>query len=244
MSDEPCSTCGSIDRHVWVEGDCILPHRRHSRRLVPGTFVCEPCVERHTTWLREIVDLYATLTDVLLAGSVPDDTAAHKHQKKAPASPSPIRLDAWALLHNQVNDHVNNDDGTVSPAYLGANLPDIPAILTGWAQALYDANDWTATAPNTVTGAAAALTAGAETIAGDPDVDSYDAELRWVRRALRNAHGLTDPHPLGQCLTLDCGGNVWPAAGEQPRCDRCARRYGASDLVRMKLQARITGATA
>lgn len=232
-----CERCGAFGTlgHSWVEGDCVLPHRNHSQRLVTGTHVCEPCTERWADWLAEILDLYATLGDVLLAGSVPDDTAQHKHQRKAPASPSPLRLDAWALLHNQVNDHIDNGDGTISAAYLGPNLPNIPEVLTGWAQAVFDALAWTHKAPDTVSSATAVLRGHTTILAGLPDVDTFDAELRWVRKALRDAHGLAAPKPLGSCLTVGCTGRVWPdPAHRDPQCDRCRRRYGTNDLVRLK----------
>lgn len=241
-----CDRCGAFGDipHGWVEGDCVLRHRNHSRKLVAGTFVCVPCVERHREWLTEIVELYAALAEVVLAGSV-DDQRGDEYQKprKAPASPSPLRLAAWALLTGEVNDHTVDlqidPDGSryyvEHAAYLGANLPDVPAVMAGWAQAAYDEQEWTATAPHTVSGAVAALSAAAEIMAGIPDVGSYDEELRWVRRSLRSAHGVADPKPLGACLNVECRGKVWPGAGAQPKCDRCARRYGTHDLVRLKL---------
>lgn len=261
MSDEPgddrlCSRCGLTGGvHQWQDDDCILPHRGHSTNLLPGAHVCLFCIERHRDWLAEIVELYAGLTDVLLAGSIPDDTAAHQHTKKAPASPSPLRLDAWALLYGQLNDHVVDlvveADGTRTlvehAAWLGSNLPNVPAVLAGWAQAAFDAQGWTDTAPNTVTGATAALRTAAEIMARLPDVDTYDAELRWVRRALRGAHGLRQPQDFGACLTVtanrSCSGRVIRETVEQPHCKRCNRVYGTNDLVRLRMNER-RGATA
>lgn len=240
VDDEPsrlCERCGAFGDlpHGWVEGDCILPHKNHSRKLVAGSQVCQPCVDRWGDWLTEIVDLYATLSDVLLAGSVPDDTAEHKHQRKAPASPSPIRLDAWALLHPEgLNAWVKGDDGVLHPVGM-AGLPDVADVLRNWAQAAFDAHGWTMEAPDTVSGAAVACRVDLETIAGLPDCDTFDAELRWVRRALRSAHGISNPSPLGACLNVGCGGMVWPDHGASPRCDRCSRRYGTLDLVRLKV---------
>lgn len=232
-----CERCGAFGDmpHSWVEADCVLPHKGHSRKLVDGAHVCVPCVERWGDWLQEITDLYATLGTVMLAGDVPDDTAEHKRARKQPASPSPIRLDAWALAHPWLlNDHVTDQDGTTHAAYLGANLPNVPAVLAAWAQDCYDAQGFTATAPDTVTGAAAVLRGHGETMARLPEVDDYDAELRWVRKALRQAHGITNPQPICACISVGCKGHVWPNHGEQPRCDRCGRRYGTLDLVRAK----------
>lgn len=236
-----CERCGAFGDlpHTWIEGDCILPHREHSTQLLDGTHICQPCIRRHRDWLTEIIDLYAQLADVVLTGSIPDDTAQHDRQKVT-GSPSPLRLTAWALLKG-VNDHLIEVDyvngqrvETVRSTYLGSNLPDIPAILTGWAQALYDDTyEQPTTAPSTVAGAAAVLNANAETLAALPDIDTYDAELRWVRRALRQAHGITNPQPLGNCLSVDCRGVVWRQQGGGS-CDRCHRQYGKLDLVRLR----------
>jgi hypothetical protein len=240
-----CEQCGAFGDmpHSWVEGDCVLRHRLTNERHLPKAtagHICGHCVSRHREQLAEIVELYATLGRVVLAGSVPDNTAEHGHTKKAPASPSPLRLDAWSLIHNDMlNDHILVD-GRTEPAYLGAHLPDIPSLLASWAQAAYDAQEWTSTAPTTVTGATAALRAAADVIARQEWIDDYDAELGWMWRALRNAHGLTQPQALGRCLTVDCGGQVWPVEDNHPRCGRCGRRYGTLDLVRMKVHEKKT----
>lgn len=245
--DEPCNRCGETDRHGWIEGDCILPHRGHSTKLVDGAFICRPCVDRHRAWLVEIVDLYGGLSSVLLAGSTALEDTEYQKPRKAPASPSPLNLAAWALLHRStLNDHIVDVDyidgrrvETERDAYLGSNLPNIPRVLAGWAQAAYDANGWTADAPTDLSGAAAALTAQADVIAGIPDIDTYDTELRWVYRAVRHAHGLGSGarKPVGRCPSLDghgreCGGPLWPDkhGGMAVDCGRCRRNYGEAFL--------------
>lgn len=237
-SETACDRCGAFGDlpHGWIEGDCVLPHRRHSVNLLEGSFVCLPCVNRHREWLVEIVELYATLTDVLLAGSVPDGSGdEYSKPRKAPASPSPLRLQAWALLNTRMlNDHTIDENGEQHAAYLGASLPDIPAVLAGWAQVAYDARGWTATAPTTVEGASAALRVAAEVMARSPEVDTYDAELRWVYAALCHAHGRSTHgrRPVGRCPSLDgagdpCGGPLWPdPAGRMTvDCGRCGRHF-------------------
>lgn len=242
MSDvcERCGAFGDIP-HGKADGDCVLRHRGHTR-AVSGALICGSCEDRIDGWLAEIPDLYATLSGVLLASSIPDDTAAHSHQKR-PASPSPIQLHAWALLGGGggLKDHVVEVAYTTAgkvvterSAYMGGNLPDIPAVLAGWAQVAYDAQGWTATAPDHVSGAVAALQEARTVMAAHPDVDDYAAELRWVFRALQQAHGLSDPEPLFTCLEVGCGGHVWPSQVGSPRCDRCNRPYGTLDYVRAK----------
>lgn len=220
-----CSKCGAFGSmpHSWVESDCVLPHKNHSPAKIGHC--CTWCVDRHKEWLREILDLYATLDQVLEPGSIPDDTAEHGHQKKKPASPAPVRLEAWAMLYDA--DRLYR---TGSPA----DLPDIPAVLTVHAQALWDDLGY-GQAPTTVSGAASTLTANADTVAGRPWIDEYDADLRWLRKALRTAHGISDPKPLFPCISVDCTGMVWrQGEGEQPKCRRCGRLYGKLDIVRAR----------
>lgn len=244
MTEQPlCRKCGSVDPevHSWVEGDCILPHRRHSK--VAEGFVCQHCIDRWVEWLGEVVELYATLADVLPLGSIPDDTAEHKHTKRD-GSPAMFRLDAYALMRpHEINPVVTDDGKTHRHTWL-TGLPQVPDLLANWAEAIWDANQWGADWPTTVTGAAAAIRANTETIAHLEDVDTFDAELKWIRRTLRTTHGMTDPQMLGRCLTVtdgkDCGGLVMPSRDQdkRPRCTRCHRRYDTLDLVRLKAMER------
>lgn len=242
MSDTVCERCGAFGDlpHEKLPGDCALPHKKHSRRLIDGGRICQHCAEQWHEWLTELPDLHATLHQVLYVGSIPDDTAEHAHQK-ATGSPSPIRLNAWALLRNEVEDHIIDVTYTpagrheaVRSAYLDGHLPDIAAVLSGWEQAVRDDIGWISTASGTTTGAVAFLTAHINELAALPDAEDFHTELRWVRTALRTAHGISDPQPLFDCLTIDCGGHVWPMPAGSPRCDRCNRAYGTLDYVRAK----------
>jgi hypothetical protein len=224
VTNDSCDRCGGLDgTHVWVDGDCILPHRTWHVPASAG-HVCRWCVDRHKTWLREITDLYATLQHVILPGSVPDNTADHKHVKGAEA-PAPIRLEAWALLYDTARLH-----STGKPS----DLPDIPSVLCGWAQNLFDDTYQGTTAPSALSGAAAALYAQAETVARRPWVDEYDADLGWCRDALRRVHGVSDnPRPVGRCPSLNgagipCGGALWPdrSGAMAVQCARCDRQFG------------------
>lgn len=234
---DPCSLCGTTTgHHTWVEGDCILHHRKHSRRLIEGTFICVWCVSRHGDWLREILDLYATLDRVLEPGSIPDDTADHKRQKKPAETPIPIRLEAWALLFDATRMYTATVDehGVSHAAYLGGSLPDVPAVLTSWAgNALDDQGLAGGSLNGTVTTAVRILTEHATYIAGRPWIDTYDAELAWVRQALRHAHGISEGRqPVGPCPSLDgdgaeCGGPLWPDRGGAMavQCGACHRSF-------------------
>jgi hypothetical protein len=221
-----CDRCGRDDgTHEWREGDCILRHRNHSTRLIDDAQVCVWCVQRHQTWLREILDLYATLDQVLEPGSIPDDTADHKRPKKPADAPAPIRLEAWALLF---------DTDRLKTTGRHSDLPDIPSVLTGWAQNACDDRDLTgASLDGTVMTSARLLTEHAEFIASRPWVDEYDAELAWVRQALRQAHGVSEGRqPVGRCPSLDgdgkeCGGPLWPDrhGAMAVTCGACQRRF-------------------
>lgn len=223
MSDDYCERCGAIGDmpHAWVEGDCVLPHRTHFTKLATGTHICQPCIDRWDDWLTETLELWAGLTDVLHAGSVPEAESEHQKPRKAPASPSPLRLMAWALANPK----------TLNPGNPGPDIPDIPTILTNWAEAIWDALDYGDGWPTTVSGATAAIRSHRDTIAAMPDVDTFDAELRWIRRALRTAHGI-NARSVGLCPTLDgwgkaCGGKLWlaPNGTMAVNCARCGRHF-------------------
>lgn len=248
----PCKVCGEdFDKpHLPVDDDCILPHRYDRKAHPPKArigFVCRGCVERHRESLDEIVELYATLHQVVFAGSVTaapaENQFGRKQAPKRPASPSPLRLEAWAMLYDTgrlnsaVTDPHDPYSGELVPAYLGANLPDVPAVLTAWAQYAYDEVGYTDTAPDTVSGAATVCKSHADTLATSSDVDTYDAELRWVLRHLRGAHGVTGPKPLCGCLSVGCSGTIWSGTVNKPtpHCRACKREYGTLDLVRAQI---------
>lgn len=231
---EPCTRCGQTPGHSWVDGDCVLQHRQHSTQLVDGAHVCVPCVKRWDDWLTEITELYAGLAGVVPAGSLPiETTGEYQKPRKKPASPAPFRLAAWAMLHGQINPIVKDRDGQfLESGYLGEHLPNVPDVLANWAEALYDHKQWGDGWPTTVTGAAAALRANRDTLATLPDVDTLDAELAWIRRHLRAAHGIADQQPVGRCPSLDgagheCGGPLWPDRHGRMAvsCSRCGRRF-------------------
>lgn len=245
-----CGKCGAFGDmpHVWVEGDCVLPHLDHHRATVGHC--CAGCVDRQKGWLTEIVELYATLEHVIDPASIPDDTAEHKRPKKQPVSPAPLRLAAWAMLNDRdrLMAFTLDEQGHGVPAYLGSTLPDVPAVLEGWASwAVESGADATSDDLGSVTSATIQLSAAAEHVARQPWIDEYDAELGWMRRTLRATHGITDPQALGRCITVtdgkECHGHVWPSTDTDPRpkCDRCRRRYRTLDLVRLKAMGRQAG---
>lgn len=210
----PCRVCDAPtgDPHLPMDDDCLLPHsygsRRHPPRRQSGILCCGWCVDRQRAWLREILDLYATLPFVLDPGSVPDETAEHKRPKKAPEAPAPVRLDVLAMISDRARLRRTGEQ---------SDLPDVPAVLSDFAQRLFDdLYPAGATAPDTASGAAAVLIASAWRLAGLPWLDEYDAELRWMRSRLRLVHGLSEGHrpPVGHCPVMDgdgnkCGGPLW-----------------------------------
>lgn len=227
-----CDRCGTTDhRHTWVEGDCVLPHRGHHKATIGHA--CTGCVQRHRDWLREIIELFTTLAQVVPAGSVPDDTADHGKPRKQPASPAPMRLDAWAMLHDRQRLYRTGRD---------SDLPDVPAVLDDLAQRILDdhphgGDEAGASLDGTAVTAARILTEWGERIARGPWIDEYDAELAWVRRRLRAAHGLASKHPVGRCPSLDgngdtCDGPLWPDRHGRLAvdCARCRRHYDETYL--------------
>lgn len=233
MSEDICSRCGVAtgETHLWVEGDCVLRHRAHSR--ASAGVCCAPCVDRITDWLAEIVDLFRDLPRVIPLGSVPDDTAKHRHVNAA-ASPAMMRLDAWSMW---------KDRSRLKFTGKRSDIPDVPSVLADLATRLHDDLGTVPAAPygDDPGSAASFLTARVEDLARLPWVVEADADLRWLRSHLRRAHGLGEPQPLGRCMSVteasECGGWVMPSTDRDPRpqCTRCHRRYGHLDLVRLKV---------
>jgi hypothetical protein len=239
---EKCDVCGSPagEPHTPVEGDCILPHdydqADHPPRARVG-WCCASHVHRHRYWLAQIDELWETLDRVTALGTVRDNTADHRRTGKAPASPVPFRTLAWALHFGRIRTSVKQSDGSLKPALLGEHLPKIDQRLNRWVAALH-ASGWQG---DRSSNAIFQLRRAAEHIAAQPWVDEYDAEIRWIWRTLRRAHGLPDrDKTLGRCLTIkdghDCGGTVREVPNGSPRCDTCRRQYeDPHDLMRLKI---------
>lgn len=229
-----CGRCGAVPggRHAWVEGDCVLDHRTHAKATIG--WCCQPCVDRWSDWLAEIVRLFDDLPRVVPLGSVPDDTAHHSHVRRRSVSPALMRLDPWSMYY---------DRGRLYYTGNRSDLPDVPSVLSDLAARLHES---LGAVPPRIFGddlaaSAAYLTTHTADLAVRDWVLDANADLRWVRRHLRRAHGIAEPRALGHCLSVmdgrDCGGMVWPSddPAERPRCDRCGRRYGPLDLVRLKM---------
>lgn len=241
MNETVCSRCGAVagsetlGTHQWQDSDCILPEHDYRRAHPPHATVgycCRGCVDRLTDWLGEITDLYATLPDVIDLGSVPDDTAQHRHMKR-PASPAPMRLEAWAMIHDRDRLYRTGEP---------SDLPDVPAVVADLA---YRVGDELGVEParnlaDSLTASATFLAGRLERAAGSAWIDELDAELRWLRRQLRQAHG--NPQPIGRCISIvdgrECRGQVWPSKRQhdpRPECSRCRRRYDERDVARLTL---------
>jgi hypothetical protein len=252
-----CGRCGAEDEqpHEWTDGDCVLPvHRNHSRRLVDGGHVCIWCVERHRDWLAEIVELFTTLPYVLESLEAGEPEIGTKPSKQ-PDAPAPCRLEILSLMNpGRINGRIQDGllpDGRIKwrSALGGDNLPDVPATVGVLAANLHEAMyGVTGTVGDTLAGAAAFLQANIERLACDPEIDTADAELTWVRRHLLAAHGLKDrpavvvnrkadapmicPTLIGQ---FSCGGALIPdTTGELAvHCAKCQRVFQEHELRRL-----------
>jgi hypothetical protein len=229
-----CGRCGGADgQHTWVDQDCVLPHKGHSTRLLEGAHVCINCVDRHRDWLTEIVELFGTLHLLLvppLSSGAASPDGDYEKPRKAPEAPVPVRLDVLAML---------SDRARLFRTGRPSDLPDVPSVMEGWAQAFYEATYDGDVPGYTLAAAAAVLRANAEAMARLPIIDEFDAELRWVRSHLRRAHGISSPKPVGKCPTLTdagtCGGPLWPDTtyGLRVLCGRCERVFDDGELRRL-----------
>ena len=230
---EVCGTCGGVP-HQWVEGDCInVPEHDHRRASVG--WLCRPCVRRIERSLNEILELYVDLWAVEPTGSVPDDTDAR--HGRSPDAPAPMRLEVTALRDSR--------NGVTATGYLKSDVPYVVGILDAWCRNLAESREL-GDVPRDLTGIVGLLQAHGDFIAAQSWVDDYQAEVEWVLRSLRWAHGVTPLDAIAVCMCVDChcsakrivgncSGMVFPQPGTDPACIRCGREYAKMDLVRLRL---------
>lgn len=82
------------------------------------------------------------------------------------------------------------------------------------------------------------LLGSVQRVAMTRSIERLAAEVSHLHRQLRALAHDAPPRPLGTCLGVDCGGNVyqtWRDQVEGARCSRCLRTYTGLDLVRLSV---------
>jgi hypothetical protein len=225
---------------------CLTPMdengNQYPQRAARG-LMCKPCAGKLNAWLRDIDVDYHLLPMVMIPGE--GGFSDSKKPKKAAESPTPVRLDVVALT----------DDGRGGAAREPGDelwfegCPDIPAVLSVLhekAEQLRGDLDpsrdpkWDIEG-HTVHGEITYLLTAFDRMLEAVWVDEAAAEIRVVRDALLRAHGVTRVKPLGECMTVECGGTVWPSKwGLAPQCAKCKRVYAGLDQARLELSNRTS----
>jgi hypothetical protein len=77
-----------------------------------------------------------------------------------------------------------------------------------------------------------------EWCASQPGIAEWAEHIRLLHAQARATAHDQPPHPLGTCLVIGCGGEVYPPPPRRDttRCPRCHRSYTGLDLVRLRTQ--------
>jgi hypothetical protein len=74
--------------------------------------------------------------------------------------------------------------------------------------------------------------------ASQPGIATFADHVRQLHAQARAVAHDAPPHPLGTCLAVGCGGQVYPPPPRRDTtsCSRCHRSYTGLDLVRLRTQ--------
>lgn len=197
---------------------------RHPVRVDLPRLVCDRCVDRLDTWLREIPEHYDRLPELLEHGTVDSETRFGRYGD----APAPMRLDIWDLLDTRQG---RNRRGTVAEDCRGAL-----GALIGWGRLVAEERRITAPA-SWVSGQVEFLLRHLAWIAEQVWVDDFTAEMRGLHRQLAAAVGIQPPLPVGRCAALvddePCGGPLWPDHVGGVHCGVCGDRWSSATLARL-----------
>lgn len=221
--------------------ECNQPIHPPQHRPRNTGLLCERCAKNLRGWLHDIPDLYATLDPY--ESPQTDDTEHHGHHKIS-GSPALVRLDVVALMDRRtVPVTITDQDGTV--VGVDTSLMDVVGVMCSWA-AMFAEEEGLTSKTGTLTEATGLLTTWFDTLASQPWIDEMYAELRDVMRALRRAHGITLPKPIGRCINvyerggkvIGCQAMLYANPSGAIRCTSCGRRYDGRGLILVEMQRR------
>lgn len=208
---------------------CIIPgcgtkgdDGQRQPRIATIGLVCDRCLDRHLEQLREIVDLYALLPDMIDPST--GEQATGPKVSGTPDPPANARLDVIAMLDPRSRARVAGDDD-------GNDLIDTLGVLAQWVRlAREERNLPTPTTRPTVTSETRFLRGNASWIAAQEWADELYREVREAWAALRSATGRGPDPILGWCGILvadgECGGPIRQVPGELALvCGRCKTKW-------------------
>ena len=193
---------------------------RCGANAAPASQLCDPCGNTLLRDLRHIEFCYLALSAVPISG---------EHERGAPGygSRSPARDDV--LVETDARSKAD-DNGHVGAL----------AALSSWTRLVSYERDTTQPQQVTVTGECGFLRRHHSWILTRPWADEYAAELDEIRKRLVALLGLAPDPPAGDCMRIDCVGQVYPlpdASGV--RCRACHTIYSGPDLARLHIAQEV-----
>lgn len=204
---------------------CVLPTCRTRGDAEPGAHTCQPC-RMHL--VRQFGEIETYLTIVTAVPSRSGDRGPIGRQF---GSRPPVRLDVVAMFDRRTE--INGGSGAADDDDLLDEIPNIWADLDGWSAIVREEH------PDQPRGNGPwFLRTRCDWICRQSWVDEFAADVVRVHGALRQACGDAPGKPLGRCLDLTCGGEVFRRSDDPQdprlRCGRCSTTYDGFDLVRIR----------
>lgn len=211
-------------------------------------YACDRCVNNMRLWLRELEDYAAIIVAMRSTPSAhPTGSTGVAWGSKPPASLTRLAVMDTRSVSGEEVERKSPDFDPV-----GADEHDyvrsIPSAVHGIAVWLREEREQSEPASWTLTSELRFLRTEIQACAIEQWVDELHSELKELHHHARSLARDSPPGPLGQCLTLDCKGTVYPAAVKDSqgthdggRCDTCQRPYTGPDLVRLGVSEEMAG---
>lgn len=148
------------------------------------------------------------------------------------SSRSPARDDVIAAMDIRSDGDVKGPDDSPTPI---VSIPGGLRHMATWVCRMDESRD---TVPKTITECVAYLLGRVPHLAMDRQIEMFSFQVNVLYSQARALANDRPPGPLGQCLTVTCGGKVLvrndrdglPDGG---KCEACLRVYTGLDLVRL-----------
>lgn len=211
-----------------MTANCLVCQQRDAGRL----YACDQCVDLIRHRLREL-ETYALVLAVTLT---PLRTGT---SRRAPGygSRSPARDDAIVMLdpRSRAGGEGTDDEDNPPRSILGG-LAAIAAFVREEQQLVQPSG------PPILSREVGYLLGQIVWCAGRQWVNEIADDIRELHLQARRLAGDTPPGPLGVCIAVGCGGDVFPCTlrsregrEDGARCRACGREYSGLDLVRLQV---------
>lgn len=220
---------------MTVVRSCVIPGCPQRRELEGNAYACPDCQRR---LVRKLADIETYLE---IVNSAPSRSGDFGPRRPGYESRPPLRLDVVAMLDPRTEINGDGPDDVVD------EVPNIAADLGGWWRVVCSERpdaDWDlppnplADNPQVI---ATALRTNIGWICRQPWVDEFARDIGRVHGALRRACGDQPGKPVGKCIKVGCGGDVFRRSSDPTdrklKCAECLTEFNGLDLVKIRLTA-------